>query len=267
MTCFDESTFIEGGIDRVLTRYRESPKLLHVIRTFLRKIWEAQESICDLPSYFDLDTAVGDQLTILGKWMGFPRCHCVCDVQPVFGFQCTTSSAGSQPIVGFCNSGTWDGCGDNGISDICIDDDDLYRSLLISRSYQMQSRYSWADLTTSIQVIFGSQAKILDAGHSRVVIAPFRALTELETAILQIIPRVLPVAPGISTRWHFGTFEVFGFGAGWGGFCEEWLPEGARIATSDGDELTTDTGDHIITGPLTRGADWMCEIDLKPYSC
>ncbi|MGZ2501731.1 DUF2612 domain-containing protein [Rhizobium leguminosarum] len=267
MACIEETAFIEAGIDRVLTQYRESPKLLHVIRSYLQQLWIAQNAICDLPSYFDLDTAVGDQLTIIGKWMGFPRCHCVCDVQPVFGFACDTPTVGGRTVTGFCEGGIWLACNDDGISEICITDDEVYRKLLIARSYQMQSLYGWDDLLTALQAIFGTQARIMDAGHGQVVLAPLRALSDLETAILQVIPRVLPIAPGITTRWHFGTFKVFGFGEGWGGFCEEWEPGGLPIVTGNGTPLVTEDETEIWTGPLTRDADWLCRFDVKPYSC
>ncbi|QIG73265.1 DUF2612 domain-containing structural protein [Rhizobium phage RHph_N17] len=266
MSCVDESVLIDERISRILTQYRESPKLLHVIKTYLSQVANIYSAICDMPSFFDLNTAVGDQLTLLGKRMGFPRCHCVCDTQPVFGFSCGDESPGEVQILGFCEGVTWESCGDNDISEICIVDDDLYRRLLISRSYQISARYSIADLTKALQAIYGETAMVLDAGHGRVVLAPFRELTDAEIAILQIVPRVLPVAPGITTRWHFGTFAVFGFGEGWGSFCEEWEPTGALIDLGTG-VLATEGGDYITTGPLTRGADWMCEIDLKPYSC
>lgn len=266
MTCIDREQFVEEAASRVLTQYRESPKLLHVIRTYIRQIVDAYEGNCDLPSFFELRTAVGDQLTVLGRRMGFPRCHCVCDVQPVFGFACGSGTAGRQ-IVGFCEGGSWLACADDGVSEICITDDEVYRGLLVARSYQMQARYSIADLTAALQAIYGPTARVLDAGHGRVVLAPFRELTPAETALLQIVPRALPIAPGIVSRWHFGTFKVFGFGEGWGGFCEEWLPDGVLIATEASDLIVTENDDFVVTGPLTRASDWMCSIDVKPYSC
>lgn len=267
MTCVDGDVFVEERVDRVLTQYRESPKLLHMIRTYVRHVAQAATAVCDLPEYFNLDTATGDQLTIIGKWMGFPRCHCICDVQPVFGFPCEDTTIADRQIVGLCESGSWLSCTSDGVSEICIEDDEFYRVLLKARSYQMQAKYGWDDLTTAVQEIFGTDAKIMDAGHGQVVIAPFRALSLLEEAALQVIPRALPIAPGISTRWHFGTFEIFGFGEGWGGFCEPWQLDGLPIATEDGEILVTETGEQIITGPLYRDADWLCRIDLKPYSC
>lgn len=267
MSCVDEAVLIDQEINRVLTQYRESPKLLHMIRTYLSQVTAIYTTICDMPLYFDLNTAVNDQLTIVGRRMGFPRCHCVCDIQPVFGFACDDTQPGERPIVGFCEDSDWADCGNDGISEICITDDELYRKLLISRSYQMQSLYSLEDLTAALQAIYGPTAQVLDSGGGEVVLAPLRLLTDAEIAILQIVPRVLPIAPGVVTRWHFGIDPIFGFGDGWGGFCEEWEPDGLILTTGDGTEFETEDGDLIITGPLTRDAEWLCRLDLKPYSC
>jgi len=266
MSCVDENVLIEERIDRILTQYRESPKLLFLIRNFLGQIAKVHTAICDMPSYFNLRTAVGDQLTLIGKRMGFPRCHCVCTSQPVFGFLCGDEQIGGQQILGFCEGVTWAACEDTSIADVCITVDDLYRRLLIARSYQMQSKYSHANLTAAMQEIFGETATILDAGHGRVVLAPFRELTDAEIAILQLVPRVLPIAPGIRTRWHFGLRTVFGFGDGWGGFCEPYLDR-PMISVGAGMVLANENDDFIVASDLTQGADWMCEIDLHPYDC
>lgn len=265
MTCIDPDALIEDGVNRVLTQYRESPNLLFLLRTYLRKAAESHAAICNLPEYFDIDTAVGDQLTLLGKRMGFPRCHCVCQVTPVFGFDCGTEEYG-KPIVGFCSEGTWDGCGENGISEICIEDDEIYRKFLRVRRYQMLRRYGWDDLLTCVREMYGSDAMILEAKNGRVVIAPFRELTQTESSLLQIVPRVMPIAPGIKLLFHFGIFPIFGFGEGWGGFCEE--VEGDPIIITDaGAGLWHEDGAYISAGTVIRNADWMCPVDVKPYSC
>lgn len=265
MSCVDETLLIEERMDRVLTQYRESPNLLFMLRTYLGQVTKVFSAICDMPSFFDINTAVGDQLTLIGKRMGFPRCHCACDVQPVFGFACVGEL--DRPVTGFCESSTWADCDSGGIVDICINDDDLYRKFLISRSYQMQQRFSSNDLTLALQAFFGPTARILDSGRNEVVLAPLRELTEAEMGVLTLIPRALPIAPGVVTRWHFGSFPIFGFGDGWGGFCEEWKPDGLPLITESGKKITTEDGTPIITGPLTRDSDWLCRLDLKPYSC
>ncbi|QJD54329.1 tail protein [Aminobacter phage Erebus] len=265
--CPTPDALVEQRIDKVLTQYRESPKLLHLLRTYMRQVDDVVAKTCSIPEMFDLDTAVGDQLTLLGKRLGWPRCHCVCTVQPVFGFDCLSS--GEYQITGFCDdNGTWLDCNPFGTSEICLTDDEVYRNFLRVRRYQMLSLYDLESLTTTIQVFFGLGATVMDSGNGRVVIAPGRALTNDETLLLQLYPRVLPVAPGIRVRFHFGTDpKVFGFGDGWGGFCELTEPDGLPLVTEDDDVITVEGGVELMTGPLTQDAPWMCEFDPKPYTC
>lgn len=271
--CPAPGSLVEREIDRVLTHYRESPKLLHLIRTYLGQAEQVIGAICDLPSAFDIDSAGGDQLTLVGKRLGWPRCHCVCNVQPVFGFACDGVPT-DDVITGFCDdNNTWADCGPFGTSDICINDDEVYRSFLKARRYQMLALFDLASLTAAIQHLLGPTATVLDAGVGRVVLAPGRELTAAENALLQLYPRVLPVAPGIRIRFHFGPLEVFGFGEGWGGFCDEWEPDGLPLVTASGELILVsgaspgDPDRPLMTGPLTRDAEWMCEIDTRPYDC
>lgn len=266
--CPEPDGMVEPRVDRVLTQYRESPKLLHLMRTLMRQVEEVASVACSMPEQFDLDTAVGDQLTLLGKRLGWPRCHCVCTTQPIFGFDCNDGSNGYQ-IAGFCDdNAVWLDCNPFGVSDVCINDDEVYRAFLRVRRYQMLSLYDLESLTTSIKILFGDTAFVLDAGRGRVVIAPGRDLTPSEQQLIQLYPRVLPVAPGIRVRFHFGEYEtVFGFGDGWGGFCDPFIPDGVPFVTENDDVIMIEGGEELITEPLTRDAPWMCEVDPKPYTC
>lgn len=258
---------VEERIDRVLTQYRESPKLLHLLRTYMQQVDQILRSACSIPSFFDIDTAVGDQLTLVGKRLGWPRCHCICTVQPVFGFACD-GVAMQDPITGFCDDNqTWFDCNPYGTADVCINDDEQYRGFLRARRYQMMALFDLESLTEAVQMLFGPTAVVLDAGVGRVVIAPGRPLTGSEINLIQLYPRVLPVAPGIRIRFHFGEIHVFGFGDGWGGFCELVVPAGLPIATEHGTQLITENNVVITTGPLALTTPWMCEVDVKPYSC
>lgn len=341
MTCLAPADLTEPRIDRVLTQYRESPNLLFMLRTYLDKIAESHLRICDLPERFDLDTATGDQLTLLGKRMGFPRTHCVCDTEPVFGFDCPDEIS-FRPVVGFgapvetrffgfcddntagfgqpynvtwlgcdvpgdlndfcASTSTWEACS-SGLSFTTLSDDNVYRRFLKVRRYQFLKMFDLASLEAALREFFGPQAKVLAAGQGRVVLAPGRDLTTYEVSLLQLYPRVLPVAPGIQARFHFGEVRVFGFGEGWGGICEPaTTPEealtgkifgfncegdetyggfcliyatGQEIDVGDDSILITSDDDELVTGNLLAGADWlctqgspwMCEIDVQPYNC
>lgn len=259
--------FTDKGINKLRDQYRESPKLIALITAALNQVEEAINAINAIPGFFDLDRAVGDQLTIIGNRLGWPRCHCVCSAPPVFGFPCNAASP-IAPVVDFCDpGGNWIDCTPPGVSELCISDDELYRKFLKVRRYQMLGLFDRESLLAAIQTFWGEYAWIVRSDHGIVSIAPGRDLTEQEQTYLQLYPRVLPIALGIETRFHFGTMPVFGFGDNWGGFCEEWAPEGAVLTTASGAPIVTEDGQEIITGLLTRDADWLCEIDLKPYSC
>lgn len=273
--CPDRDGLVEAEIDRVLTQYRESPKLLHMMRTYLGQVADVIGSICVIPSFFDIEQATGHQLTLLGQRLGWPRCHCVCTTQPLFGFECD-GVVGTTQISGFCDDGvTWEDCGPFGVSEICLQDDDLYRKFLFVRRFQALSLYDLQSLSDAVQIMWGLTAKVMDAGNGRVVIAFGRELTNAETAVLQLYPRVLPIAPGINVRFHFGAvLTVFGFGEGWGGFCDpvdplsdSFVGQGQALATESGNVLVTENGVEIVTGPLVSDAIWMCEVDVRPYDC
>ncbi|KRE07470.1 hypothetical protein ASE63_22485 [Bosea sp. Root381] len=210
---------VEAEVDKVATQYREATKFLALVRAFLGEGEGAAIELNEVPSFFDIDSAAGDQLTIIGKWLGFPRCHCVCDAPAVFGFDC--GSPGPFTIAGFCAPGsTWVDCPPLGNSTLCIDDDEAYRGMLKARRYQMMGLYDVASLQAAIRHVWGDTAQVADTSVGSVILAPGRALTADETAQLPVAFRVFPIAPGIRAMVHLGFGPIFGFGTGWGGFCE-----------------------------------------------
>lgn len=224
MASFDRAAAILAGLGRVLTQYRESPNLLAVIRHGLEQITEVTEAICAIPSKFEIDSSVGHQLTCLGERMGWPRAHCVCTTEPLFGFDCGGAGI-NQTIVGFCEEGTWENCAANGVGELVLSDDEVYRGYVLARRYQARQMWDIDSLQAAAQHIWGPTATITNLGRARVAVAPGRALTEREERELPLAFRVLPFAPGISTFLDRTAGPVFGFGTGWSGFCEnaEWL--------------------------------------------
>ncbi len=266
MTCIDPDEMVEEQIDRVLTQYRESPKFLYLLRTYLKSVSERSQKICNIFQYFDIEKAGGDQLTILGKILGFPRCHCVCDTVEVFGFECLFNTQ-RFVLSGFCSSTqTWLDCADPGVSEICIDNDDFYRKLLKIRRYQIFALYDWESLTECIQILWGENARIINTREGEVIVTPGRDMTPEEERFMQIIPRVLPTAPGISLKLHLNHPIVFGFGDGWGGFCEK-LYEDSNLVTDLNHNISDEGSNNIVTVYPLESTHWMCRFDPKPYEC
>jgi hypothetical protein len=105
---------IEERIDRILTQYRESPNLLVLIRNGLQEAADAGGHLDAIQEAFAIDTSLGDQVTIIGKWLGGPRTHCEGIRPTVFGFECipemgeeTAACSTAIPVAGFCEGARW----------------------------------------------------------------------------------------------------------------------------------------------------------------
>lgn len=258
----DRNALIEAEIDRVMTQYRESPNLLGILRADLNQIFEALQVACSVPDFFDINTAIGDQLTILGRRLGWPRDHCFCTTHPVFGFDCEGESSFYQ-ISGFCVEGVrWADCIDFGTGTFTIDDDETYRKFLKVRRYQFLALYDIDSLNECARILFGPQALVLDSGNRKVVIAPGRTLTTYEASLLPLYRRVLPVAFGIDVCFHFRSLHPFGFGDGWGGFCDQG--EINEIFATENEELfVTNTNKFLITGSRMLNSEWLCPVKIE----
>lgn len=219
--CPTTGQLVQPEINRFATQYREATNLKALASSYLSRIEDAALVVCAVPDYFDILSAVGEQLTFIGKRLGFPRCHCVCDVQPVFGFECVGVTP-SHPLAGFCDPGSsWAGCYDGGTATLCIYDDGAYRGHLLARRYQMLGLYDEASLNASLQAVWGSGAKFIPSSVTgEIIVAPGRDLTSEEANRLPVTLRALPIIPGITILVHYGTAPVFGFGEGWSGFCD-----------------------------------------------
>ncbi|WP_081630996.1 DUF2612 domain-containing protein [Aureimonas ureilytica] len=223
MACIDPQTLIQSKIDRRLTQYRESPRLEGVMRAYLKEAAEAQNLACRMIEFFDLDKAVGDQLTILGGLIGWPRCHCAGQLRPIFGFECIDECGPpTVPVAGFCEA-EWD-CGGPEYVEFCFTDDELYRGFLKARVIANRGDYSRHGLTLAARAVFGPDAVIYIEGQGRVSVATGRLLTSIEISIAHLYRQALPIAPGVRLDiWH-GNGPAFGFGDGWGGFCNGAFP-------------------------------------------
>jgi hypothetical protein len=210
-------TLVTRELGRVTTPYREAERFLAYVAAVLSQAETAARAVSAIPTFFDIDSAVGEQLTFLGKRLGFPRCHCVCDATPVYGIACDTPTPG-PPIAGMCDDATFRGCG--GTSDYCFGDDDVYRAHLVARRYQFLGLYDLESLGAALRAVWGPSAWVPDARGGRVVIAPGRALTAAELTRFSVTLRALPIAPTMEIAVHYGPDPIAGIGTGWGGMCD-----------------------------------------------
>jgi hypothetical protein len=210
-------TLVSRELGRVTTPYREAERFLAYVRGVLEQAQAATRAISAIPTFFDIYNSVGEQLTFIGKRLGFPRCHCICDATPVLGIACDDAMPG-PPIAGLCDDAVFRGCG--GVSDLCLNDDEVYRAHLVARRYQFLGLYDIASLGASLRAIWGATAWVPLAARGQVVIAPGRDLTAAEQMRFAISLRVLPIAPTMEIAVHYGPDPIAGVGTGWGGMCD-----------------------------------------------
>lgn len=226
--CTTVQAFVDRHDNEILTQYRESPNLLGLLRIYLRRAGQMTRDACQMFDYFDLDTATGDQLTILGKALGWPRCHCAGQKRPVFGFICDDDDdcGNVEPVGGFCEA-EWD-CGPEYV-EFCFADDEMYRGFLKARRVTLFSGYSRANVTRAARAVFGAGAVIYRERPGVIAIATGRRLTGIEISIAHLYEQVLPIPAGHRLEIWQSDSVPFGFGEGWGGFCDGSFP--IRIPT------------------------------------
>lgn len=220
----------EEKIDKLGTQYRESPNLKELIRNYLRKVGDAYTIACGMLDYFDIDTAVGDQLTILGKVLGWPRCHCAGQRRPVFGLVCEGDDycdLPDRPIGGLCEA-EFD-CGGPEYVEFCFTNDEVYRSFLKARIVTLTGDYSRAGLTDAARELFGPDAVIYQESEGVVAIATGRVLSNIEIGIAHLYEQVLPIAPGVRLEIYHSPGPPLGISTGWGGLCDGYFPKQIHI--------------------------------------
>jgi len=210
---------VDDHLSQVITQYRESHNLLGLIRIYLQEVKNAQNALCEIPDFFDIDTATGDQLTILGKVLGFPRAQCKGQKVSKFGFssQTTIYSNRSIPVAGF-SEGYWQGSKSRNYGSYILDSDDLYRSFLKSRIISLDNRVEREWLAIATQELWGGNAGVLDSGVGYVSVFTGRLLTNEEISISHLYEEVLPISLGVKLKIYESEGLPFGFGCGWGGF-------------------------------------------------
>lgn len=219
----DKAAMEEERINRVLTQYRESPNLLGLIRAVLSELADVAERGDAIQSAFNIDTSMGDQLTMIGKWLGWPRTHCKGSRAKVFGFACEDDDCSvGYPVLGFCEGARF-ACDGAQFEEYTFEDDELYRRYLKARAVAINSAqtndYTRESLVAAATAMFGEECVIVKEGRAEIILCLTRFFTPDELQILHLAEHVLPIAPGVKLTWAHCDGAIFGFGAGWGEMC------------------------------------------------
>lgn len=195
----DPAAFRCEILDRVklLRPYMEAPLVSAYVDKLIDEAAVLRADIIELCSAFDVETATGQTLTLIGENAGWPRCHCNVRIKPYFGFSC-----GSNPCVvaggvsGF-KLGPFICEGPIPREDYCFEDDELYRGFIKAFARKAQSNGTVDDINASIRDLWGEDASVIDANYGTVLIGTGRVLTGEEVTLGELYRQVIPVANGM----------------------------------------------------------------------
>jgi hypothetical protein len=208
----------------LITPYHaQRPKFVNMLATLLQPLVDAQTMLAQMTADFDLDTAVGVQLDILGLWIGRSRYL----TEPVTGVYFTFHMPGDADMRDGFDQGIWLGPYDPTTAVVAMPDD-TYRKVL-----QMQAiANEWDGTLGSIQAAFNTVfpgVVIQDKGDTSGGLMSMDVLipgADLNSLLLAVLEQDFPIKPaGVRVNiieTTVSTQPIFGFdindGTVFGGF-------------------------------------------------
>lgn len=184
----------------ITSEHNDKPKFNAMVEAVTGCFAGAYDVALSIPGLFDLDTAVGAQLDIVGLWVGQSRNIPGVLVVQFFGFSDNPAALSygeeGQPAYGgrFYEEG-------EPIGSTSILGDPEYRMLLRAKIVKNHAKGTTADIIKALTFIFAAPAVVDDTtGDMSIGVAIGRELTFVERAILTELD-ILPRPAGVRIRW------------------------------------------------------------------
>lgn len=204
-------------VNLLIIQYNQKPKARATIELYVRNIL-ANGILLDILNGYDIETAVGKQLDIIGKYVGVDRFYLQSDIINYFAFtDYSEPDPDSLEKFGFSTYATYDGFSANGwltYSDIVLQkntlSDDDFRRLIKLAIIQNTSNHSVGDIDTRLFGLFGTQIHAEAKDAVPMVMWYFLKLSNspLVQAILSknLLPKPIGVRIGIVDTTPGNTF-------------------------------------------------------------
>jgi hypothetical protein len=186
----------------LIIQYANKPKAKAHIDLIVRAIL-AEAIYLDVLNGYDLETAVGVQLDIIGKYVGVTRYYGEIDLENYFGLtDYAEVNPDADPKFGLCTYATYEGFSYNGtltynsivtVQNALSDDD--FRILIKLAIIQNTSNHSTGDIDDRLYELFGDQIRLEVLVTKKIYYFFTTAITPLLQAI--IIKKLLPKPIGV----------------------------------------------------------------------
>ena len=198
----DVTEIIEYYRNLLIIQYHEKPKAVATIELFCRELL-ASGIIFDVRDAYNLDTATGVQLDVIGKYVGVDRFYTVSDVEDYFALASYDEvSPGSAAKYGFSTYSTYGGASYNGTityNSILnqgnnLSDDD-FRILIRLKILQNNINHSHKSIDDALWEAFGADVVASSTGAMDITYTISSTVGPIFTAALQ--KKVLPRPMGV----------------------------------------------------------------------
>lgn len=195
---------IDYYVSTLIIQYNGLPKAQATI-ALLAKMMLANGVMLDVQQGYDLDTAVGVQLDVLGKYEDIDRSYSFFNPVDYFSLETYTETAPTTPprygFTTYANYATDPPAGCLIYSEIVAVKnkliDSIFRTLIYLRIIQNYSNYGGGDLDTRLFALFGTTIRMEDSGNmSMAYFISSSVSTALASAIISkhVLPRPMAVA-------------------------------------------------------------------------
>jgi hypothetical protein len=244
---------IDYYVNLLIIQYNQKPKARATI-ALLAEVLLANGVMLDVLNGYNIDTAVGVQLDVIGKYVGVNRYYSQEDIEDYFAFTSYTEvDPDALPKFGFSTYATFNNFSYNGTltynsivsNDNALSDND-FRTLIYLAILTNTCDEGHGEIDTKIFNLFGTTIRPESPGNMRMFYFFTTALSPLIQAI--IIKKLLPKPMGVQVTYvQQNNGPMFGF-VGYDGVVqnqEYGFSTYANYATQAGRVLTYD---QIIPG-------------------
>lgn len=199
----------------LIIQYHDKPNAKAMIQLLVTELL-ANGIILDVLNGFDIDTAVGKQLDIIGKYVGLDRFYQSQDLHDYFSLVSYQDEIDPPLRWGFNTYDDFNTLIENGtlnynsilVSNFSLNDND-YRTLIELRIIQNNSNHSHGSIDDGLFKIFGGEVHADSSGDMHMFYFVPENMTELVQAA--IAKEVLPRPMGVGIIFITQTNPFFGF--------------------------------------------------------
>ena len=172
------------------------PKFMALVNDLANAVGNITAFVQSLPGQFDIDTAIGAQLDIVGQWVGISRVVQNVITPGFFGFNDTPGALGFGEVGVMGVGGIFYELGSTYGASVVLNDAQ-YRQVLYAQIATNQSNGTAADLAQAVIDITGVQSYIRDLGNLNPQIVVNGLVSPVAQSLL-LTPSLLPLPAGVA---------------------------------------------------------------------